>query len=204
MQSHPFMIFPPGHSSVMEKAVRSGAKEVAILSVEEYRVKNGTLRVAEVRVPASTGGTRELTVGAWEGETGCLSTSLTGLVRDRLIAVFDSLEFSPRRGGLAIDSPVTPQPRAPEVVKEIPDLGILSVRPAIASELERVPKARGFTTDAGELFRVSKTGDALLLVTPTAVVTVTPLQRSGGRELPAVARNLRVEWVPRGRAGVVR
>jgi hypothetical protein len=117
--------------------------------------------------------------------------------------VFNSLEFSPRRGGLAIDSPVTPQPRAPQVVKEIPGFGVLTVRPAITSELERVPKSRGFATDFGELFRVRQASNALLLVTRSAVVGVNPAGRKEGRELVAVARTLRVEWTPRDPATVV-
>ena len=51
------------------------------------------------------------------------------------------LHFREHARGLAIDSPVTRQPRVPgEVIKEIPELGVLSVRPAISSELERIPK----------------------------------------------------------------
>jgi hypothetical protein len=203
MRSHPFTISPPGHSAAVEQAVRSSIERVAILSTEEYHLKNGTLRLAEIQLPTATEGTRELTVGAWEGETGCLSTSLRGRERDRLVEVFDTLDFSQRRGGLAIDSPIVPQPRPPEIIKEIPDVGILSVRPAIASELERVPKARGFATDFGELFRIRKTSNALLLVTRSAVVTVNPIGRREGHELLAIVRTLRVEWTPRGTAAVV-
>jgi hypothetical protein len=187
----------------VEQAVRSSIPAVTILSTEEYHLKNGTLRLAEVRVPTATEGTRELTVGAWEGEAGCLSTSLPGRERNRLVEMFDNLQFSPRRGGLAIDSPVMAQPRAPEVIKEIPHVGILSVRPAVASELERVPKARGFVTDSGELFRLRQASDALLLVTRSTVVSINPVQRGEGRDLFAVARTLRVEWTPRGSTTVV-
>jgi hypothetical protein len=203
MRSHPFTISPAGHSAIVEQTVRSSAQAVGIGTVEEYRLKNGSLRLAEVRVPTATHGVRELTVGAWEGETGCLSTSLRGHQRNRLIEVFDTLDFGPRRGGLAIDSPVVAQPRAPEVIKEIPQLGIVSVRPAISSELERVPKARGFATDFGELFRVRKTGNALLFVTRSATVSVTPVGRGEERDLLAIARTLRVEWMPRGSATIV-
>lgn len=201
MRSHPFSISPPGHSAIVESTVRSGISVVRVLSTEEYRVKNGRLRLAEIGIPAATGGTRELTVGAWEGETGCLSTSLRGRNKERLIEVFDTLDFSPRRGGLAIDSPIMPGPRAPEVIKEIPDLGILCVRPAIHSELERVPKTRGFSTDFGEVFRLRRTSNALLFVTRSAVATLDPIGRGDAGEILGLARTLRVEWTPRaGRA----
>jgi hypothetical protein len=185
----------------VEQTVRASIHTVTVLSTETYQLKNGTLRVAEIRLPTATGSTHQLTVGAWEGETGCLSTSLRGREPNRLVEVFDTLQFSPRRGGLSIDSPVMPQPRAPEVIKEIQALGILSARPAIAGELERVPKARGFSMESGELFRIRKNSNALMLVTRSAVVTVHPVGGRDARELLAVARTLRVEWLPRAASG---
>src|SRR2546427_9454392 len=67
MQAHPFTIYPPGHSAVMEQTVRSSVPSLEILFIEEYALKNGNLRVAEVQGPAATGGTNQITVGAWEG-----------------------------------------------------------------------------------------------------------------------------------------
>ena len=202
MQVHPFAISPPSHSRVVEKALKGMSKAVEVVSVQDFRLKDGELRVAEIRVPTATGGVRELTVGAWEGEGGCLSTSLRGREPERLVEVFDTLEFGPRRGGLAIDSPVMAVPRAPEVIKEVPGFGILSVRPAVHGELDRVPKARGFMTDSGELFRLRKTSNAMMLVTRTAIVHMNPVGRHEGRDLVAVARTVRVEWQPR-RAGAM-
>jgi hypothetical protein len=201
MRAHPFTVTPAGHSRAVEQAVQAVPEVVKILSNHEYRLKNGVLRVAEVRVPGIPGSTRELTVGAWDGEAGCLSTSLRGRDPNRLVEVFNSLAFGPRRGGLAVDSPVMAQPRAPEVLKEIPNVAVLAVRPAVASELERVPKARGFATDSGELFRLRKASDALLYVNRSVVATVNPIRGARGKDILAVARTLRVEWTPRDVAG---
>jgi hypothetical protein len=201
MRSHPFAIYPPGHSDVLEETVLPAFQKIEVASREEYSIKGGRLRVAELRMPTATGGTRTLTVGGWESRAGCLVTSLSGSERAGLVEVFDSLRFGESAGGLAIDSTVLPEPRAPEVVKEVPGLGILTIRPAIHSQLERVPKARGFATDHGELFRIRRSSDALLFVGRSAVVTVTPVGRVDTREMVALARDLRVEWSPRaGRA----
>lgn len=197
MRSHPFAIYPPGHSRVVEETVLGKIPAVEALAREEYALRGGTLRIAEVRLPTATGAQRTLTIGGWEGRTGCLVTSLTGSQRASLTEVFDTLQFSETARGLAIDSPVLPLPRPPEVVKEIPGLGILTIRPALPRELERVPRARGLTSDHGELFRVRANSDALLYVSESAVVDVRPVGRVDTREMLATARNLRVAWTPR-------
>ncbi len=200
MRAHPFTISPAGHSKVVERTVRSSFPSITLLSNETYSMKDGTLRVAEVRLPTATGRARELTVGAWEGKAGCLTTSLVGATRQPLVEMFDTLRFSEGQLGLAIDSPVITQTRAPEVIKEVPGLGLLNIRPAIASELERLPKARGYEVTHGEIFRFSATGNTLLFVGASAVVRVTPLSACTQEGMLSIAQGLRVEWTPRGAA----
>jgi hypothetical protein len=197
MQTHPFTISPAGHSAIVEKTARSNFREVSFLAAEDFSLKGGSLRIVEVEVPTATGRNRTLTIGGWEGQTGCLVTSLVGSERDRLIEVFDTLHFREDARGLAIDSPVTRQPRAPEVIKEIPELGVLSIRPAIHSELERIPRSRGHVTNYGEYFRVRPSSHALAFMSKSAVVSINPLERSDTRVMLAVAQNLRIEWTPR-------
>jgi hypothetical protein len=60
-----------------------------------------------------------------------------------------------------------------------------------------VPRARGFATEFGELFRLRKSSEALLFVSRTAVVNVNPDGPRAGRDLLGLARGLRVEWSPR-------
>lgn len=197
MQAHPFAIYPSGHSTVVEETMRTSFPDLEVGQTEEFSLKGGRLRIAEVQLPTATGESRTLTVGAWEGERGCLTTSLVGSRRDRLVEVFDTLRFSERRRGLAIDSPVTPRPREPEVVKEIPEAGVLTVRPAIASTLERIPRSRGRTTEWGELFRIRAASNAVTLVTKSAVVDIQPTAEVDPREMLAVAENMRIEWSSR-------
>ena len=183
MRAHPFVAYPPGHSDRVEKMVRENFPDISVRWTEEYSVKGGRLRVAEITMPTATGSKRSVTVGAWEGRRGCLTTSLRGSEKDRLVEVFDTLRFSERAGGIAIDSPVTPRPREPEVLKEIPRLGVLNIRPAIASTLERVPRNKGRVTNHGELFRFRQSSNALLFVSPSAVVRIDPLQKEQGTQI---------------------
>ena len=227
MRAHPFVSYPPGHSERVEKMVRENVPDVSVRWTEDYSLKGGRLRVAEITMPTATGGKRNITVGAWEGRRGCLTTSLTGSERERLVEVFDTLRFSERSGGVVIDAPSTPRPREPEVLKEVPRLGVLNIRPAIASTLERVPRAKGRVTNHGELFRFRQSSNALLFVSPSAVVRIDPLQReqapeakprkltpkevadlksraeepvsreTDALEVSAIAQSLRVEWLPK-------
>jgi hypothetical protein len=197
MQAHPFTIYPPGHSKVMEESARN-LPGLKILSREEYSLKGGKLRVGEIELPAVTGGEYQLTVGAWEGSSGCLHTAIVAANRALLVEVFDTIRFTESGRGLAIDSPVVAQPRAPEVIKHVPEIGILRIRPAIPSELERVPKSRGFMTTHGELFRLSQDSHDLLFVSASTIVDLKPLPQNQPTQVLNAARQIRVEWKLQG------
>jgi hypothetical protein len=195
-RAHPFRTSPPGYTAIVEKVARSRAVPANIESLEEFSVHGGALRVAHVEMPVSTGGTRKLTVGGWEGRGGCLSTSLAGWVRDRLVEVFDTLRFTDRDRGITVESPVVSQPREPLVVKEVSGLGLLSVRPAISSVLQRVPRATGARTPRGELFRLNAERRDLLYVSGSAVVAISPMPGLPSDRMMALAQSLGVEWTP--------
>jgi hypothetical protein len=182
MRAHPFSTYPVGHSQTVEKMVRSNFPDINIESIEEYSLKGGKLRIAAVNMQTATEGRRSLVVGAWEGKKGCLTTSLIGSDCERLVEVFDTLQFGERSRGVVIDSPVTPRPRAPEVIKEIPGLGVMGIRPAIPSTLDRVPKSKGFATNHGELFRFRASSNTLLFVGDTVVARIDALAKAGPAE----------------------
>jgi len=190
------VVYPPGHTAVVEEAVRSDFPGLQIRAREEYSVKGGTLRVAQVEIPTATKRTRTLTVGGWEGRTACVTTTLVGAETKRLVEVFETLRFAESATGFAIHSPVVPRPRPPEVFKEIPGIGVLAIRPAISSELERVPRVPGFMTDHGELFRYRKTSQSLLFVSRSVVATITGTGKREEGRLLELARGLRIEWTP--------
>jgi hypothetical protein len=198
MRAHPFTVSPAGHSAAVEEAVRAGFASVQATPAEEFAMKGGTLRVAEVEVPTATGGTRALTVAAWEGASGCLHTSLSGRDRPRIVEAFESLQFGETRRGLAIHSPITPRPREPMVIKEVPELGVLGIQPAIPSVLQGVPRSRGRAIRHGELFRIRAARNALMYVSSSVVVRIDPIDDrvADAPTMVSMAEGLRVEWVP--------
>lgn len=197
MQSHPFTAHPQGYADMVEETVRDTMPDVEIDDVETFSLKNGELRVSRVTLPTATGPKRSLTVAAWEGEGGSLSTSLVGHSVNRMVEVFDTLSFRVRREGVVIDSPVVAQPRVPEVAQQIPGLGVIAIRPAVASELEQFPRSRGHVTRHGELFRFRAAGSALALVGRSAVARIDPFPDADPDELMHLGEDLRVEWIPR-------
>lgn len=201
-RAHPFRVSPSGYSRAVEETVRQSFSHVRISDMQEFSLKGGGLRVAQVELPVETGGTRKLTVAGWEGRTGCLSTSVRGWETEKLVEMFDSIQFSERAGGLAIDSPVTPQPREPRVIKEIPELGILSVRPALATVMESIPRSPGAAVTHGELFRLRANRSDLIHVSTSAVTWIRPVEereeeRERADRRTATAASLRVDWRPR-------
>lgn len=196
MKAHPFASYPAGYSAVMERSVRANRTDVEFQSTEDYELKGGSLRVAQVAVPKESDATKRVTIGAWEGRTSCLVTSLRDAKPETLVEVFDSLDFEETTRGLTIKSPLLPRFRAPEVIKEVPGVGIVNVRPATSLEFDSVPKTRGAPTRHGELFRLRASADAVMLVAETAIVRIQPLPDGDRRQLMTMAEELRVDWVP--------
>lgn len=196
MQAHPFISYPAGHSQVIVDALRANFPDVEVGEEEELSVKGGRLRVGEVGIPRD-GGHRRIAVAAWEGQHGCLTTSMPAERRRTLIEALDTLQFSEEERGVAIQSPVATRPRPPELIQEIDGLGVLAVRPAVSIELERVPREAGHRTRHGEVFRVRADSRALLLLGRGSVARLQPRAEAADEELAEAVEGLRIEWTPR-------
>lgn len=196
-RAHPFTVHPPGHSELVEAAVRENLEHVRFVGEDEFSMKGGRLRVFDVEVPTAVETTRRLTVGAWEGGQGCLATSVVGSRRDDLVAGFETLAFSERPLGLAIDSRVVAEPRTPEVIKDVPGVGVVSVRPVTPRELAQIPRARGAVAQHGEVFRHRADAPSLRFLGATAVMDVVPRDDVDRDRVTAFVGRVRVEWAPR-------
>ena len=195
-RAHPFTAYPAGHSREIEAAVRREFRDLDVGGDEELSMKDGSLRVAEVSMPGSADG-YAITVGAWEGRHGCLVTSLPERRSAELVEIFDSLEFRDEDRGLVIDSPIVARLRPPEVVNDVPGLGIVSVRPAIATELEGVPRESGARTRHGEVFRVRAESRALLFLGRGSIVRIEPGPDVDDERVADTVDGLDVDWQPR-------
>jgi len=195
-RAHPFTAYPAGHSRVMEEVVRREFPQVEVSSEEELSLKDGTLRVGEVTMPGREDGYR-VTVGAWEGRHSCMTTSVPEGRKQELVEMFDSLEFRDDDRGLVIDSPIVTRLRAPELIHEVQGLGVVTVRPAIATEMERIPRSAGRRTRHGEVFRVRAESRALLFLGRRAVVRIQPTSDVDDDDVAEAVDGLDVEWLPR-------
>ena len=195
-QAHPFSSHPSGYADTVEATARDSGI-VTFLSEDEYALRDGTLRVVVVETSGARGSDERLAVGAWDDGTWCLTTSLVGMDGAVVAEVFDSVPFSSRQLGVAVDGRVTARPRTPEVVKEIPGIGLASIRPVTSDELRRLPRSRGAAARGGEAFRATADSDALILLTETSVVDVLPLEGGDRDAMTALVGELRVEWAQR-------
>lgn len=196
LRSHPVTVRPPGYRQVIEELARH-VEGVELGDQDEVNIADGSLRAGVVRVPVQGGGARTMTVGYWEGDNASMSTSIPGREIPRMIEIFESLRIQRSRLGTRLGAPVVATPRPPVVVKAVPRIGVLAIRPAVAAVLEQIPRSSGLPTPHGELFRPRAEARGLLLVSASNVVSFTPDRESASDEILDMLGELRVEWTLR-------
>lgn len=165
---------------------------------EEYQYRGGTLRLGRAAHPDPVSGTHRVdTTAVWE--TGAVSMAITtnDLDTEALLAVLDRLELQPDPEGLAVlpGAGVTWYD-APQLVKELPGIGLLEVVPLSNETAGALPSWPGTPAAGGELYQDELAPGApyVVLVTETARVNVLP--DTGAIEAAAEgAADLQVEWV---------
>jgi len=197
MRPHPFSTYAAGHGSIVERAVSGSRDEVQILSKKSYSLGGRELRVFEAEVRGNGGGRRRLSVGAWEGETACLATSVSGRSGDALPEIFETVRIRETKSGLSLEAPVTLEPRVPQILKQIPQIGIVSISPAVAPTLETIPRARGCALAHGEVFRTSADSRGLLFVGQSVVARIQPRESNREDAVLSAVSGLRIQWTPR-------
>jgi len=192
-RAHPFQIQPPGYTYNLEKNVLPLLpSSIEVGPINEFSMKGGILRIVEGTVKQQKG-VNQITVGAWEGETGCIWTSRTECAVAQMIGIFDSVDFMSSDDGVCFTSPIDPTLRAPRCIKEIPDFAVVTVTPLIDSEIKRLPGHRGARVNHGDLYRVRRGGASLMLVTASALAIVDPRDRSQFDEDALVDRTAEME-----------
>ena len=176
-ESHPFMVQPPGYSYTLEQNMPPMPDGTDVGAVSEFTIKSGVLRVADVMIPTSYGVERHMTIGAWEGQQGCVWTSRSNSSVPEMIAMFDSLDFVSSTEGVYFLSDLDPAPRPPRCIKELTDFAVVTFAPLTQDAISKLPSDPGEIVAHGELYRVSDDMKALMLVTSSTVVTVDPLDR---------------------------
>jgi hypothetical protein len=189
----PLNIFPPGKSERLLADAPTAFADVDYDIVGETDVHGGLLRMARIRRPTATGGTRELTYGIWEGTSGSISTSVRG-DRAAMEDLFGRLRFRQVARGIAVDSPVDESIRPLRCLKQVGP-ALVEVRPLTSTVRRGLPRSAGRRVPAGEMFRRTASSRDVLVVTDTAAVYVAPTGTADDHV--DVAAELAVTWGPR-------
>lgn len=164
---------------------------------EEYQYRGGTLRLGRAEHPDAVSGTHRVdTTAVWESGAVSMAITTNDLTTEALLAVLDRFDLQPAPEGLAVlpGAGVTWYD-APQLVKELPGIGLLEVVPLSNETAGALPSWPGTPAAGGELYRdeLAPGTPYLVLVTETARVNVLP--DTGAIEAAtAGAADLLVEW----------
>jgi hypothetical protein len=165
---------------------------------DEFQVRGGRLRVGHVvQRDRSTDLTERVLAAVWQGERNCAYTHLYHARPADAVALFSDLKPVERAEGvqLALGGRRSAFAEPPELVKEVPALGLLEITALTRRTAQRLPSWPGARTAAGELFRdtVDGQGDYFVLSTGEFLVTVLPEDQKEVRQVPARLARLKVE-----------
>lgn len=168
---------------------------------EEYRLRGGRLRICRATVRDHHAGLAEQVLGAvWEGRRHAAYTHLYHARAADAVALFERLRPVERSEGVVLD---LGEPRRaafaepPELVKEVPGVGLLEITTLTRQSARRLPPWPGARTAAGELFQdiIEGQGVYFVLATASLLVTVLPDERERLQDVPGRVAGLSVEAV---------
>ncbi|MFB4314818.1 hypothetical protein [Actinomadura sp. 21ATH] len=186
-------------SSGTRADARAWAEDIGVERFhQEYRLQGGRLRLGRTGArDAETRVADPVLAAVWEGRRHAVFTHLYHGVAADAIEFFNTLKLREHDDG------VTAEPRGraarpdpAELVKEVPELGLLEITALTARTRRRLPPWRGARVGDGELFQdtVEGQGPYFLLATRALLVTVLP-DEERVREIPGRLAGLAVEAV---------
>lgn len=165
---------------------------------EEYQYRGGILRLGRAVHADPVSGTQRVdTTAVWDTGGASLAVTTSDLTTDTLLALLDRFDLRPAPEGLAVlPANGLTWYDAPQLVKELPGLGLLEIVPLSNDTAGSLPSWPGTGVAGGELYRdeLAPGVPYLVLVTETARVNVLPDE--GAIEAATEgASGLTVEWV---------
>jgi hypothetical protein len=186
---------PPGFSTSLEAWHARGDfadRDFEVHDRHEQAWRGGSLRVATVSHTTPLGVRRNLALGFFEHAHGCLVMSRVGRTLDESRQMLERLPIDTAPAGVSVRLPVVADVRPPAALAHVPRLGQLVINPLTAPVLRQLPGRPGRRVAHGELYRTSERSGAVLYVTDTCRVLITPELRAVDLEL---AEQLAVQWV---------
>jgi hypothetical protein len=187
------------------------ALEVGLRFEEEYAFQGGRLRLASgvqsfpTGDPDGTVNVVSLHIGTWEGEKYSVHTHLYGESADGLLGIFNQFLILESALGIRLtqkDPERTPLYSDPKVMKDVPQLGLLQVKPLSTEAARYLPRWEGTRVAGGELFAeadMAAAGDecgktTFYLVGKDSVSYIAPREGASRQELARQLATLRVAW----------
>jgi hypothetical protein len=167
---------------------------------DEFSLPNGRLRTVRVTDYDKRSGLEDqLLAVVWEGKRFSLFVPMYNAKPADAVHLFQLLGVTEHTDGLTVASrnPKRAGIAEPaEMVKEVPDLGLLQMTALNKTTARRLPSWRGAKLPHGELFRDTLDDDStyFVLATPSAMVTVLPHEDVSSK-VPARLSALKVETV---------
>lgn len=150
---------------------------------ESYVYQDGTLRLGSVlQTDPSSMAQATVRLGVWQGKLFEVFTVSYGGASSDLVAIFGYFTISEQEYGVVLtpsDAAATPfetaAKMAPNLVKHVPDLGLLDVKQLTPESSSELPTWAGTSVAGGELF-VENDDDApfLVLVGDTSITVALP------------------------------
>jgi hypothetical protein len=179
------------------------AADLGLSLNESYTLQGGRLRLGttSVHFPDMGKGVSQtdlLHLAVWEGRRFSVHTHLYNGKAHDLIDVFDRFEVLEDADGIRLrprDPEHTKFSREPSLLREVPNIGVLQVRPMTPQIARTVPTWQGTAVRGGELF-VGRRPDSLHLVL-VGKRSHTLIMRHGdecGKEDLSHIRRLSVDW----------
>ncbi len=166
---------------------------------QELHYQDGVLLTARTHPYDSKIRLREERLTAvWRGRRHSLFTHLYRATASDALALLRTVQISEHDDGISLTPQAGSGFAAPAVVvKQVPGLGVLEVSPLTAEHAKQLPRWRGLTTRAGELFQDSLSdGEPYFVVaTDQLWVTVLPLRDTVIDQVPNLVDQLRLQTV---------
>jgi hypothetical protein len=164
---------------------------------DEFAIQGGRLRIGHSTLRDAHAGLKERVLAAvWEGRRYSVFTHLYHARAADAVGFFNALTLTEHDDGVAF----TPRKRAAlaepaELVKEVPGLGLLEITTLTRQTARRLPSWPGARVGGGELFKdtLDDQGVFFLLATPSALVTVLPIDEDHVQEVPRRLAGLTAE-----------
>jgi hypothetical protein len=179
------------------------AADLGLSLTESYLLQGGRLRLGTTSVyfPDMGKGVSQtdlLHLAVWEGRRFSVHTHLYNGKAHDLIDVFDRFDISEDAAGIRLE-PREPShvtfAKEPALLRQVPHIGVLQVRPMTPRVARLVPSWRGTAVTGGELFVGRRAGNLHLVLVGNRSHTL--IMRHGeecGHEDLSQIRRMTVDW----------